>query len=94
MMLTSLLSCIVMLPHMEWGLVGAYCVDGVEQPVACTLRTLSAAEQNYAQIEREALGVIFGAKWFNQYLYGHEFTLATVHCPLCTLFRHTHGVHH
>ena len=67
-------------------------VDGVEKPVAFASRTLSVAEQNYAQVEREALGIIFGVKRFNQYLYGREFILVTDHRPFCKLFGHADGI--
>ena len=64
-------------------------IDGVEKPVEFASRTLSVAEQNYVQVEREAPGIIFGVKRFNQYLYGHEFILATDHRTLC---KHADGV--
>ena len=60
--------------------------------MAFASRTLSVAEQNYAQVEREALDIIFGVKRFNQYLYGREFILVTDHRPFCKLFGHADGV--
>ena len=43
-------------------------IDGVEKPVALASCRLSVAQQNYAQVEREAPGIISGVKRFNQYL--------------------------
>ena len=47
--------------------------DGKEYPVAFALRSLTKAERNYAQVEREALAVIFGLQRVHQYLFGREF---------------------
>ena len=66
--------------------------DGVEQTVAYASRSLWEAEQNYAQIKREALSIIFAVKRFHQYLYGQRFVLVTEHQPLCKIFGEKEGV--
>ena len=66
--------------------------DGLEQPVAYASRSLQPAEQKYAQIEREALAIIFAVKRFHQYVYGREFTLVIDHRPLCKILGLKEGV--
>ena len=56
--------------------------DGTERPVSYCSRTLTAAERNYAHIEKEGLALVFSVKKFHQYLYGNKFVLKADHKPL------------
>lgn len=64
----------------------AHVIDGFERPICFASRTLNTAERNYAQIEREALALVFALKKFHFYIYGHKFVLKTDHKPLLGLF--------
>ena len=66
--------------------------DGVERPVAYASRTLTTAEKNYSQLEKEGLAVVYGVKKFHNYLCGRHFLIESDHQPCAHLFGEKKGI--
>ena len=56
------------------------------QPIAYGSRALTTAQQNYAQIEKEALAVVYGCTKFHYYIYGRPVLVESDHKPLQSIF--------
>ena len=57
------------------------------QPIAYGSRSLTKTEQNYAQIEKEMLGIVYGATKFHSYTFGQKVTVESDHRALEILFK-------
>ena len=69
--------------------LAAYTVDGIPtnlRPIAYASKSLSETEQNYANIERELLGVVFSLETFKHFTSGRKTIIITDHKPLTSLF--------
>ena len=67
--------------------------DGSKKPIGyASSRSLNSAERNYSTIEKETLAIVFGVKKFNQFLFGHAFSIKTDHKPLESLLSANKGV--
>ena len=56
--------------------------DGSNRPIAYASKSLTSAQKNYSQLDREALAIVFGLDKFRIYLYGRRFTILSDHKPL------------
>jgi len=74
------------------GAVLSHRIDGQDRPVAFASCTLTKAQKNYSQLDKEAFAIIFGLKKFHQFIYGREFTIITDHKPLLCLLGHDQPV--
>lgn len=72
----------------EYGLGAALLQDG--KPVAYASKALTKTEQNYAQIEKECLAIVFACERFSQYLSGQSvINVDSDHKPLEIIFKKT-----
>ena len=73
------------------GAVILQCQDNGElQPIAYASRFLTKSEQNYGQIDKQALAVTWACEHFYMYILGKHITLETDHKPLIPLFSTKH----
>ena len=56
--------------------------DDAWYPVTYGSRSLNSSEQNYCQLERETLSIVFATHKFHEYLYGSKFDVYNDHLPL------------
>lgn len=64
----------------------------LHQPISnrvCFTFTNGSSKENYSQLEKGALALVFGVQHFHSYLFGHHFELITDHQPLLALL-HEH----
>ena len=63
------------------------CIIQNAKVVCYASRVLTKTEQNFQNLERKALGTIWGMEKFHYPLYGNEFTLETDQKPLVSIYK-------
>ena len=67
--------------------VGAVLLQN-DHPVGYASKALTPSQENYAQMEKEMLAIVFGCERFHDYLYGQrEITVESDHKPLEAILR-------
>lgn len=61
------------------------------KPVEFASRSLNPAEQNYAQIEKELLAIVYSCVKFHNYIYGRDVEIHTDHKPLVSIMKNEMG---
>ena len=75
-----------------WAVLSHWMPDGSEKPITFSSRTLSKAEHNYSQIEKEALTIVYPVKKFHSNLFRKHFLSHTDHKPLLGLLSEQKGI--
>ena len=81
---TQLLVWQVMLHLMDWE--PYYHINWEGQATNCFASCSLAPVENYSQIDKETLAIVFGVKNFHQYLFGRKYIIKSDHKPLQHLF--------
>ena len=63
------------------------CLIQNDEVICFASYSLIKTEQNYQNLEREALGSIWGMEKFHYFFYGKEFTLETDQKPLVSIYK-------
>lgn len=61
------------------------CLLQEDKPVAYRSRSLTQAERNYSNIERELLAIVWGCEVMHNFIYGQHITIQTDHKPLVAI---------
>ncbi len=72
----------------HWGSAGSSNIRWIgETNIGYVSRTLTKAEKNYSQLEKERLSCVFGIKKFHNYVFGRHFELVIDRKPLLGLLK-------
>lgn len=58
-----------------------------KRPIAFASRSLSETEENYAQVEKELLAILYACTKFHCYIYGKKVEMHTDHKPLVSIMK-------
>lgn len=76
---------VIQVDSSQHGIGAVLLQDG--RPIEYASRALTISERNWAQIEKEALAVLYGLERFDQYTYGRAVTVENDHKPLSAILR-------
>ena len=73
------------------GAVLSHSTNEGERPICFISRSLTKAEQNYSQLDREGLSIVRAVKKLSDYLHGRHFTIVTDNRPIAAILSQDKG---